>query len=132
MPGDDLSDLELAQLLCTRLCHDLAGPIGAVTNGAELLQSDPSFAAEAGDLLINSAKTASVRLKALRIAFGLVGERTPDIGGLPNFLRDYFAAVTPKGAGIVLEWNVGERASAEQNSWILSPRASWKPSLADP
>ena len=34
------TDLELAQLLCTRLCHDLAGSIGAVAAGVELIGGD--------------------------------------------------------------------------------------------
>ena len=35
------NDLIFTQLLCSRLCHDLVGPIGAISNGIELLEREP-------------------------------------------------------------------------------------------
>lgn len=68
-------DLEtrLAELLCTRLCHDLTGPIGAVNNGAEFL-GEEGFALQdqAIELIINSAQQAVVRLQFYRQAYGRV------------------------------------------------------------
>ncbi len=58
------TDLELARLLCTRLCHDLAGPIGAVAAGVELIGQDPSMAdAETISLIGDSSGAASRKLR---------------------------------------------------------------------
>jgi len=65
--------LTLAELLCARLCHDLAGPIGAAAAGAELLEEAEDLSPadrEALDLLSASAQTAMIRVKFLRAAFG--------------------------------------------------------------
>jgi histidine phosphotransferase ChpT len=67
--------LELAALLCSRVCHDLISPVGAIVNGLEVLDDDPKpedrdFALE---LIRKSAKTASARLQFCRLAFGAAG-----------------------------------------------------------
>jgi hypothetical protein len=33
--------LELAALLCSRVCHDLISPVGAIVNGLEVLDDNP-------------------------------------------------------------------------------------------
>jgi len=49
-------ELQLAPLLCARLCHDLAGPFGAVNNGAELLNDDGEDSVDmARDLITDCA-----------------------------------------------------------------------------
>ena len=64
--------LLLAQLLCTRLCHDLAGPVGAVAAGVELTAGDPSQVdAETLGLIGNSSAAATRKLKFLRAALGV-------------------------------------------------------------
>ena len=71
-----LSDLDLAALLCSRVCHDVISPVGAIANGMELFD-DPEMDAEtretALDMVRSSAKTASAKLKFCRIAFGAAG-----------------------------------------------------------
>lgn len=68
------SDLELAQLLCTRLCHDLAGPIGAVAAGVELIGDDPAAVdTETLGLIGASSAAASLKLKFVRAALGAAG-----------------------------------------------------------
>ncbi len=67
--------LELAALLCSRVCHDLISPVGAIVNGLEVLDDNPKpedrdFAL---DLIRKSAKTASARLQFCRLAFGAAG-----------------------------------------------------------
>lgn len=66
-------ELLIAELLCTRLCHDLTGPIGAVNNGAEFL-SEEGFSkhSEAVDLIVSSAFSAVSRLQFYRFAYGRV------------------------------------------------------------
>lgn len=84
-PDGGLDPLDLAALIATRLCHDMAGPVGAVANGAELLGDDPAMIdAEALGLLTGSAAGASLRLRTLRAAFGLAGAVEP--GDLPRQL----------------------------------------------
>lgn len=70
-----LSDLDLAALLCSRVCHDVISPVGAITNGLELLEveDDEAMRALAMELVRKSAKQASAKLKFCRIAFGAAG-----------------------------------------------------------
>ncbi len=70
-----LEALDLAALLCSRVCHDLISPTGAIVNGIEVLEEDgdaetKNFAIE---LIKKSARTASARLQFCRIAFGAAG-----------------------------------------------------------
>lgn len=66
-------DVRLAELLCTRLCHDLTGPIGAVNNGAEFLREEAfSLQEQAVDLIVNSAQQAVNRLQFYRQAYGRI------------------------------------------------------------
>ncbi|MEC9344779.1 MAG: histidine phosphotransferase family protein [Pseudomonadota bacterium] len=70
-----MSDLVFTQLICSRICHDLVGPIGALGNGIELmeLEDDPTLAKDALELLKQSSENAARRLKFLRLAFGAAG-----------------------------------------------------------
>ena len=64
-------DLRVSELLMARLCHDLAGPIAAIGNGAELLDDeDPDFVRQAASLIGDSAGTAAKRLQLFRFAYG--------------------------------------------------------------
>ncbi len=86
--------LTLVQLLCTRLCHDLAGPIGAVNTGAELLEdmSGEPVDAETLALLADSARSAAARLKALRLAMGVAKGSTPSLAEAMSVLSAHLAA----------------------------------------
>jgi histidine phosphotransferase ChpT len=65
----------LAELLCTRLCHDITGPIGAVSNGAEFLEEeDFSMNEDAMKLITDSAREAVSRLQYFRQSFGVLKE----------------------------------------------------------
>lgn len=67
--------VDLASLLCSRLCHDLLSPVGAMTNGLELLaeEKDPEMRKRCLELLEQSAKTSADKLKFFRLAFGAAG-----------------------------------------------------------
>ena len=71
-----MSDMKLAGMLCSRLCHDLVGPIGAIGNGIEFLsdEDDPEMRTQAVGLLEMSAKQATARLRFYRLAFGAAGD----------------------------------------------------------
>lgn len=67
--------LDLAALLCSRVCHDLINPVGAIVNGLEVMDSsdnadDREFALE---LIRKSASSTSARLQFCRIAYGAAG-----------------------------------------------------------
>lgn len=70
-----LSDLDLAALLCSRVCHDVISPVGAIANGLEVLEEedDEEMRKIAFDLVSRSAKQASAKLQFCRIAFGAAG-----------------------------------------------------------
>lgn len=70
-----LEGLDLAALLCSRVCHDLISPVGAVVNGIEVMEDDADEQTKqfAIELIKKSANTASARLQFCRIAFGAAG-----------------------------------------------------------
>ena len=76
-----LEPLELAALLCSRVCHDLISPAGAIVNGLEVLEDggDEETKKFALDLIKKSAKTASARLQFCRIAFGAAGSASAQV-----------------------------------------------------
>ena len=68
----ELSATDLAAMLCSRVCHDLINPVGAIGNGLEVL-ADPSQGAMADgarELIANSAKHARAKLEFARLAYG--------------------------------------------------------------
>ena len=69
------SPVEFASLLCSRLCHDLLSPVGALNNGLELLadEEDPAMRAQCMELLADSARASADKLKFFRLAFGAAG-----------------------------------------------------------
>jgi histidine phosphotransferase ChpT len=88
-----LDALDLAALLCSRLCHDLISPVGAVVNGLEVLEDDndeetKTFALE---LIKKSARVASARLQFCRLAFGAAGSSGAliDIGDAEAVARGF-------------------------------------------
>ncbi len=66
---------DLSALLCSKLCHDLLSPVGAMNNGLELLadENDPEMQQRCMDLLADSARAAADKLKFFRLAFGSAG-----------------------------------------------------------
>ncbi|OWK32240.1 histidine phosphotransferase family protein [Sphingomonas mucosissima] len=70
-----IDPVEFASLLCSRLCHDLLSPIGALNNGLELLadETDPAMRERCMELMAESARTSAAKLKFFRLAFGAAG-----------------------------------------------------------
>jgi histidine phosphotransferase ChpT len=99
-----LDALDLAALLCSRVCHDLISPTGAIVNGLEVLEegSDAETKEFALDLIKKSAKTASARLQFCRIAFGAGGSAGAqiDLGDAEKMARGF---IDDK---IKLTWNL--------------------------
>jgi histidine phosphotransferase ChpT len=70
-----MNPIDLASLLCSRLCHDLLSPVGALNNGIELLadEEDPVMRERCLELLAESARASANKLKFFRLAFGAGG-----------------------------------------------------------
>jgi len=70
-----MNAVDLASLLCSRLCHDLMSPVGALNNGIELLadETDPDMRERCLELLEDSARASANKLKFFRLAFGAAG-----------------------------------------------------------
>ena len=70
-----MNAVDLASLLCSRLCHDLMSPVGALNNGLELLadEQDPEMREKCLELLADSARASANKLKFFRLAFGAAG-----------------------------------------------------------
>ena len=99
-----LDALDLAALLCSRVCHDVISPVGAIVNGLEVLEDekDADMRAFAVDLIKKSAKTASARLQFCRLAFGAAGSAgaSIDTGDAEQVTRNLLGDDRTK-----LEWN---------------------------
>lgn len=96
-----LDELKMAELLCTRLCHDLTGPIGAVNNGAEFLSEEGfNMQSQAMELIISSAFSAVSRLQFFRMAYGRVKDHGEAcLADKKKLAEDFFT-----GSKIVLDW----------------------------
>jgi histidine phosphotransferase ChpT len=70
-----MNNVDFASLLCSRLCHDLMSPVGALNNGIELLadEQDPDMRDRCLELLSDSARVTANKLKFFRLAFGAAG-----------------------------------------------------------
>ncbi|MBB3287931.1 MULTISPECIES: histidine phosphotransferase family protein [Rhizobium] len=92
-PNLTLTGPDLAALLCSRVCHDVISPVGAINNGLELLDEGGADA-DAMDLIRTSALNASVRLKFARLAFGASGSvgASIDTGEAERAAKDFAAA----------------------------------------
>ncbi len=98
-----LDSLDLAALLCSKVCHDVISPVGAIVNGLEVLDedNDAETRAFALDLIKKSANTASAKLQFCRLAFGAAGSAgaSIDSGDAENVTRGLFGDDKVK-----LEW----------------------------
>ncbi len=81
MQDDRLRDLDLASLIGSRICHDLISPIGAISNGLEVLSTsdDEEMRQVALELVGNSARQAARKLAFARLAFGAAGSMGAEI-----------------------------------------------------
>lgn len=104
------ASLDLASLLCSRLCHDLLSPVGALSNGLELLaeEKDPEMRKRCFELLDQSAKISTDKLKFFRLAFGAAG-------GFGDMVpvqeaRELVDALAGNNARITVNWSLSADA----------------------
>jgi histidine phosphotransferase ChpT len=61
----------LAALIGSRICHDLISPIGAITNGLELMQMSGAALTPEVSLISDSVENANARIRFFRVAYGM-------------------------------------------------------------
>jgi histidine phosphotransferase ChpT len=97
--------LDLAALLCSRVCHDLISPVGAIVNGLEVYEEDNDEATKtfALELIKKSARSASARLQFCRLAFGAAGSAGAelDLGDAETLARGFI-----EDEKVKLAWNL--------------------------
>jgi histidine phosphotransferase ChpT len=101
-----VSPVDLASLMCSRLCHDLLSPVGALNNGLELLadETDPAMRERCMELLTDSARTSANKLKFFRLAFGAAGGFGDQVD--VREARSAIEALVSEGKGKTLAWMV--------------------------
>jgi len=118
MSGSSIEALDLAALLCSRVCHDLISPVGAIVNGLEVLaeEKDEETQKFALDLIKKSAGTASAKLQFCRIAFGAAGSAGAqiDTGDAEKISRGFLEDDKTK-----LTWNLPRAYMAKNKVKLL-------------
>ena len=113
MASVTLDSLDLAALLCSRVCHDVISPVGAIVNGLEVLEdeNEASMREFALDLIRKSARQASARLQFARLAFGAAGSAgaSIDLGDAEQVAKGMFT-----DDKVALSWE-GPRALLPKN-----------------
>ena len=113
---DDRQSIDLAAMLCSRLCHDMLSPVGALSNGLELLalETDPEMRANVVQLLEQSASISTNKLKFFRLAFGAAGG-----------FGDRVDVEEPKA---LIEALLADKTNVETN-WALADASLGKPAV---
>ncbi len=110
--------LDLAALLCSRVCHDLISPVGAIVNGIEVMEEDKGEETKAFalDLIKKSAYQASAKLQFCRLAFGAAGSAGAqiDLGDAEKAARGLF-----EDGKITLVWNLPRELLAKNRVKLL-------------
>jgi len=116
---NESSSLDLAAMLCSRLCHDMLSPVGAFANGLELLatETDPAMRQNCIELLEQSALISTNKLKFFRLAFGAAGgfgDRVPT-----EEVRDLIAALASDKGRIEVQWALADPNLAKPAAKVL-------------
>lgn len=115
------AEIRLAELLCARLCHDMAGPVGAAAAGAELLEDSDGEDAETAALVAASAAGAAARLKFFRAALAPAATGPLATQQLHGLVDGYLAtAVSAAAPRLQLEWRVPETLEGRMARLLLN------------
>ena len=98
--------VDLASLLCSRLCHDMLSPVGALSNGIELLRDerDPEMRQRCMELLEQSARISADKLKFFRLAYGAAGGFGDEVPSEEP--RELVTGLAAANERLELEWAV--------------------------
>ena len=116
---NETSQIDLAAMLCSRLCHDMLSPVGAFANGLELLatETDPAMRQNCVELLEQSAQISTNKLKFFRLAFGAAGgfgDRVP-----VDEAKDLINALAADKGRIEVEWAIADTNLAKPAIKVL-------------
>ncbi len=96
---------QISESVITRICHDLVGSVGAISNGVELLE-DMAGGDEISNLLKNSAAIISARVKFFRACFGGSSSTLQNPQDFVSVADKYISSLASGGRSIKTEWNV--------------------------
>ena len=114
-PDTPFSAIALSQLLVTKLCHDVANPIGAINNGMELLEEDDSMREAAMELIGSSAQQAGARIQFYRYIFGMLkGEGIVDMRDKKALIEGFY-----KGSKVEVVWTACPDTMTQPECQIL-------------
>lgn len=107
-----MDSLQLAELLCARICHDLSGPVGAAAAGAELFEDmDQAPDPETMGLVAGAAAGAATRLKFFRAALGPAASTPQSTVALRQLIEGYLGTLASAASpGIVVSWPAAPNA----------------------
>ena len=102
------SSTDLAALLCSRLCHDMLSPVGALSNGLELLaeEKDPEMRRRCFELLEQSSRISTDKLKFFRLAYGAAGGFGDEVPAQEP--KELVEALVRANERIEFEWAVAD------------------------
>jgi histidine phosphotransferase ChpT len=114
-----MNDIDYASLLCSRLCHDLLSPVGALNNGIELLadETDPGLRDQCMGLLADSARTTAGKLKFFRLAFGSGGGFGEEIA--VHEVRLALEGMFPTDGKLEIHWLIDGESLPKQAAKLL-------------
>ena len=94
------SSVNLASLIGSRICHDLISPIGAITNGLELLDLTGGAKGPEMELIADSVGNAGARIRFFRIAYGAAGDQMMGHPEVASVLDDL-----TRGGRLTVKWS---------------------------
>jgi histidine phosphotransferase ChpT len=114
-----MNSVDLASLLCSRLCHDLMSPVGALNNGIELLadEQDPDMRDRCVELVSDSARATANKLKFFRLAFGAAGGFGDAVDS--NEARGALEGLLGQDGKVELGWMVGDAKLSKSATKLL-------------
>ncbi len=108
------SDVNLAELVGSRICHDLISPVGAITNGLELLEMVGSMQGPEMELISGSVGTAAAKIRFFRVAFGAASDQPLGRAEVTSLLKD-----VEKSGRLRVHWSLGEAVPRDQVKLIF-------------
>ncbi len=103
------TNVNLAELIGSRICHDLISPIGAITNGLELLEMVGGTQGPEMELITGSVGSAGARIRFFRVAFGAASDQPLGRSEVAELLRDL-----ERTGRVRVHWNVTEAMPRNQ------------------